>query len=787
MKHLATLFLLLGSINAFSQNCNVKASLPKDTINCGESIFLSAYGRGQGNSLLNENFNNGSYGAGWGSTTQAMWTNPCNPQGVDGTTHIWMGNSSPVPRILNTAIFDLSACAAGGVTICFDMLFAQQGSDAPCEGPDEPQEGVYVQYANGSDTNWTTINYFNPNGGRDPMLINWHNWCFQVPDSALTDSTRFRWYQNSDSGADFDHWGIDNVAIYCNDTSYNITWQHDGYNAGPVGGTNPTPVAPHQTTTYTVIMSNGAISCYNTVTVVVRQPALTVDAGSDTLICGAGCLQLNSLAKVTAEPAKTLLFTNEDTTVLTNFFAFGPQLANIDVSGLSYNTIAANSIDMVCITHLTALNLSAASISLVNPDGDSINLILPGTTTGTSVNGYTNTCFATGATGISTGTTPYTGSWSPAEPFADLAGSTANGTWALKVSNAVGELFGWSISFNEPAKTYTGNISWQPNANMLDSNTLNPTVCPDTSSTYILTLTDTAGCASAADTVYITVDSCSGHREQRFARAGSGWCIATSYPMGATYSEPIVPVDTLLQGKSCSFFYGVGGLFVSNDTVYRILSDNSIRFLYDYNAQAGDTWKIYLPNAPFVSSADSSIKIHIDSVDQVSVRGTTLRRIFTNVIDMPFIQYGYTLGTVVEGVGTNYFFLPGPWGLVDDGIPTLSCFHDSVIGAIRSWEDITLLDSCTCHVWMGTGDIASENKGSIRFNPTAKKLNWELPESEKEINLQVFNIAGAEIISQKAYSPQGSVSVAYLAAGLYICRIRNSEGVLLTTKFAIAN
>lgn len=185
--------------NIFSQGCTVTGSSPSDTIVCGERILLSAFGQAQGTALLSENFNTGSYGPGWTSTQQAMWNNPCSPGGADGTTHIWMGNSGPVPRVLTTTSFNLSSCAVAGVTICFDMLFATQGNATPCEGPDLPNEGVYLQYSIDNGATWVDIHYFDPIDGYDPQLTNWNNWCFPVPAAALTANTRFRWFQDADS------------------------------------------------------------------------------------------------------------------------------------------------------------------------------------------------------------------------------------------------------------------------------------------------------------------------------------------------------------------------------------------------------------------------------------------------------------------------------------------------------------------------------------------------------------------------------------------------------------
>jgi len=261
---IGSLFILFQAIELSAQ-CTVSAFASRDTVVCGGQIILSTFGQGQGEIIFSENFNSGTP-TGWAFTQQATFNNPCSPG--DGTTHIWMGNNSPVPRELRTQTYNLSNATAG-VTICFDLLFATQGQPAPCEGPDEPDEGVYLQYST-DGVNWVTIHYFNPNGGYDPQLTNWNNWCFDLPAAAISTTTRIRWFQDNDSGADYDHWGIDNVNIYFNDPTYEIVWQHDGYNHGPTGGINPNHVNLYEQTTYNVVMTNGTEYCYDSVTVFVK-------------------------------------------------------------------------------------------------------------------------------------------------------------------------------------------------------------------------------------------------------------------------------------------------------------------------------------------------------------------------------------------------------------------------------------------------------------------------------------------------------------------------------------
>ncbi len=139
---------LLYFTNIYAQ-CDVSANASATTITCGQSVTLTAFGQSSGAVILNENFNSSGFGSGWGSTPGATsFSNPCSPGGVDGTPHAWMDNNTSVPRTLTSQSYNLTTATAG-VTVCFDLLFATQGSShvAPCEGPDEPDEGVYLQYS----------------------------------------------------------------------------------------------------------------------------------------------------------------------------------------------------------------------------------------------------------------------------------------------------------------------------------------------------------------------------------------------------------------------------------------------------------------------------------------------------------------------------------------------------------------------------------------------------------------------------------------------------------------
>lgn len=521
---LSTIVLFGFSAHIAYGQCEVIASVSPGTTVCGDCAELSTYGQGQGQQVFNEDFNSGTP-TGWAFTQQADFSNPCNSSGVNGTTHIWMGSNSAVPRALETVTYDFTSAVAG-VTVCFDMLFAEQGGTAPCEGPDEPDEGVSLQYSPDGGSTWIELQYFDPNGGNDADLVNWNNWCVQLPAGAIGPTTRIRWFQDNDSGADYDHWGIDNVEVYYNDPTYQITWQHDNYSypVGSSGGVDPTKVCPQTQTDYIVIMTNGTFSCADTVTLNVDNPVIEVDAGNDTTICPSTCAVLDGTAKVIKKPAKTATYSNAEVkeVVGTPAIPFINPVGeaklemNINITDLNMTTVLPNSITEVCM-NLAMLPFPGSTIDgfrvrLICPDGSYIDLVAANTTSGQL---YNNTCFVPAGASIPASNGSYSGSYAPNQPFNDLVGCTANGVWSIEFYNAittislpVGFFYGWSITFDDPEINYTADVSWTPTTNMTGANTLNPTVCPTTSTTYTLTATDTAGCITVTDTVRVNVQPC---------------------------------------------------------------------------------------------------------------------------------------------------------------------------------------------------------------------------------------------------------------------------------------
>ncbi len=280
--------LLTSSIAGVSRaQCPVTAKASATTIQCGDTIKLNAVGT-MTDYVIKTDFNVPASrpGNGWGTTPSASYSNPCGA-GPDGTTCMWMGDAANVPRRLVTLPFN---CINGAI-IKFDMKYATQGGSSPCEGVDLPEEGVNLQYSINSGTTWVSIQYFPPNGGNDPVMINWKSYSYPLPPAACTANTMIRWTQEYSSGITTDHWGLDNIQIVRPSPAFVYDWLHDPATPSP----NPytPPVVPFVNTTYTVVHTdNAGITCTANVAISVVNPTASISA-SKTQVCANGTSVLN--------------------------------------------------------------------------------------------------------------------------------------------------------------------------------------------------------------------------------------------------------------------------------------------------------------------------------------------------------------------------------------------------------------------------------------------------------------------------------------------------------------
>ncbi|MCB9227235.1 MAG: gliding motility-associated C-terminal domain-containing protein [Chitinophagales bacterium] len=312
MKKIYTLLLVIVSsyffIGKVNAQCVVNAVPLADTLDCGDTakIFLSGFA----DYALNNDFNLGNAGPGWQATSSAQFDNPYIPS-LTNDTYLWMGDQADVPRNLTSIGLDLTY----GGQICFDLVYAVQSDPTPTEGPDEPDEGVSLQYSIDGGTTWIDIAYFIPNGtsvdpsgngwgpgiwvsnpgnastapgasGQTPFT-QWATYCFPIPVGAQTNSTQIQWSQIFSSTENFDHWGLDNVQVFLADPTYGFFDENWNFLFD-----NPIEFVPTGTNTTTYYYTNLIDDTCSTTATVYMNPT---DAGPDFLVsCGGIGRQINA-------------------------------------------------------------------------------------------------------------------------------------------------------------------------------------------------------------------------------------------------------------------------------------------------------------------------------------------------------------------------------------------------------------------------------------------------------------------------------------------------------------
>lgn len=221
------LFTLLLSVllysNSFAQYCSITVSPLNSTVCLGDSVLISSV-----SNLVDSgqafDFNNANIPAGWSTGGGSNFSTPCGTN-QSGTPYYWASTAGSGTPMITTAAFDVTC----GGFIIFDMVYAIQSQPSPCEGPDEADEGVSLQYSINGGTNWINIIYYSPGGfelaanpntntnvvgaGQSTPYTSWSTFTVPIPAGALSSNTKFRWIQTASSSSANDNWGLDDIII----------------------------------------------------------------------------------------------------------------------------------------------------------------------------------------------------------------------------------------------------------------------------------------------------------------------------------------------------------------------------------------------------------------------------------------------------------------------------------------------------------------------------------------------------------------------------------------------
>lgn len=282
---------LLGVLTGYTQTCEVSIAGPNPLTICpGAVITLTASGTvTQSNQAFD--FNNNALPAGWSTSGAANYGSPCG-NSLDNTPYFWASTAVGTPNITSPG-FDV--CSGG--TLDFEMRYAIQGGAVPCEGPDEQDEGVSIEYSLDGGVTWIEFVYFSPWGfqlGANPggnasingatAYTNWSQFSIPIPAVAATTNTMFRWIQSNSSGNCCDNWGLDNIFINAGPClTTNIGWDIPGSNT-PSSNTITIPIYSDTVIVAGLYDNSGNLLCQSApLTVNVFVPF--INGGPDQTVC----------------------------------------------------------------------------------------------------------------------------------------------------------------------------------------------------------------------------------------------------------------------------------------------------------------------------------------------------------------------------------------------------------------------------------------------------------------------------------------------------------------------
>ncbi|MFN7325364.1 MAG: HYR domain-containing protein, partial [Chitinophagales bacterium] len=262
-----SLSLLLTQVNGFSQAASISASPSSVSVNGCTSPSVAFSGSFSATTTATAfTFNGGTLPAGWSSSPFTVSSTTCPGQNSpDNSPYFWATTTSGGVRFVQTNGLNV---ALGG-SINFYIRYAGD-EGAGCEDPDAPDEEVYLQYSTNGGGSWTTI--FDGWDTSPTKSFPWYNWYSQnisIPVGARTSSTLFRWYQPTNSGDDFDNWGLEDVEILANIPVTVNSWNWSFGDGGTATGQNVSHNFPNVqgNNTYTVTLTtNTTVGNFSTST-----------------------------------------------------------------------------------------------------------------------------------------------------------------------------------------------------------------------------------------------------------------------------------------------------------------------------------------------------------------------------------------------------------------------------------------------------------------------------------------------------------------------------------------
>jgi hypothetical protein len=257
--------------------------------------------------------------------------------------------------------------------------------------------------------------------------------------------------------------------------------------------------------------------------------------------------------------------------------------------------------------------------------------------------------------------------------------------------------------------------------------------------------------------------------------------------------------DTLIQGRSCRILETSDPVDCTRrrereyvhqqgDTIRLYDPDAEIfQIMYNFGAQAGDTWTIDL--IQMLSEMPLTLTIRVDSITTVNIAGTSLRRYYASQktqspeYESDFYPFEYPFTELLGAERYLFYtweFEKGP--LCDTSYPRgLRCYYDPNFG----YYETGIAPFCN---WIGVPvrEMLSEPEGVRVFpNPASRTLHIENLR-EEALAFDLMDLHGRTLRRGISADFRTEVSVEQLPAGVYQIVFREGTRPIGRTRVVVA-
>lgn len=293
---------------------------------------------------------------------------------------------------------------------------------------------------------------------------------------------------------------------------------------------------------------------------------------------------------------------------------------------------------------------------------------------------------------------------------------------------------------------------------------------------------------------------------QEWASVGTVWNYDYEHIFGTELSYNTIESigDTILNGQSCRILktwkpscdmpnYGFdddfGHIYTyeENGVVYfynPALDDFVI--LYDFNAEAGDSWTTTMPESPYQSEFDFFI-ITVDSTSTTELNGQQLKTLHvTYSVDTESGGHPFTIVETLGNLQSLFFGYLGIFTLCDaEYNQGLRCFESEELGQVQFVD----FPCDSTWVWSTSEpeEILIDLRAFVYPNPSQDFLTLQIINNDSPRTFEIYDLH-KKLLYRKEISDanfQSEIDVRSYETGVYFWILKDEKGIVRHGKFLV--